>query len=191
MPKMFVFMMVSLDGYMEGPGHDLSWHHVDEEFNIFAAQQMEKADTIVFGRSTYQLMESFWPSKAGLEGDPEVASLMNNTPKVVVSRTLEKVSETDIWKNITLVQENVSEKIQKLKKRGGKDIIVLGSNNLCVTLLKEGLLDEMRLMVNPVVIGSGTPLFQGIKEKVNFQLTSSRNFKNGNILLTYQVANQG
>lgn len=186
MRKMFLFMMISLDGYMEGLDHDLSWHHVDEEFNAFAAKQMQEADTILMGKNTYQLMESFWPSKAGLEDDPEVAGLMNTTPKIVVSHSLEKVNETGHWKNIRLIKDNLSEEVEALKNTEGKDIIVLGSNNLCVTLLQENLLDEIRIMVNPVVIGDGTPLFQGIKEKVTLTLTNLRQFSNGNILLSYQ-----
>jgi len=180
--------MTSLDGYFEGPDHDLSWHHVDEEFNDFAVKQMQEADTILFGRRTYQLMESYWPSKAGLEDDPEVAHLMNEIPKVVVSKSLQSVTETKIWKHVRLINENVEDQIRNLKKAKGGDIILLASSNLCVSLLAWGLLDEVRIMINPVVIGKGTPLFQGIKQKVSFTLTKERRFSNGNILLTYQVA---
>lgn len=187
MRKVFLFMMTSLDGYIEGPDHDLSWHNVDDEFNKFAAEQMGEAGTIIFGRRTYQLMESFWPSKAGLEEDPVVAKYMNEAQKVVFSHTLESVTETEIWKNVRLVRSNVAQEVAKLKEQLGKDIVVLGSNNFCVTLLELGLLDEARIMVNPVVIGRGTPLFVGIKEKVKFELLKTRNFQNGNILLTYDV----
>ncbi len=177
--------MVSLDGYFEAPNHDLSWHVVDEEFNDFASEQMRESDTILFGRRTYQLMESFWPSKEGLEDDPVVANLMNETPKIVVSKSLKNVVETEEWKNVRLINESVEEEIRKLKKEKGGDIMLLGSSNLCVSLLEWGLLDEMRLMINPVVIGKGTPLFHGLKNKVDLQLTKSRNFASGNVLLTY------
>ena len=180
-------MMVSLDGYIEGPDHDLSWHHVDAEFNDFAQTQMKEADTILFGRKTYQLMESFWPTKQGLEDDPEVAQLMNETPKVVVSSSLKSVTETKIWKQVRLINENVRDEIAKLKKEKGRDIILLASSNLCVSLLEWGLLDEVRIMINPVVIGKGTPLFDGIKKKTTFELTSSRKFESGNILLIYRT----
>lgn len=182
---MFLFMMVSLDGYIEGENQDLSWHHVDEEFNDFASSQLQEADTIIMGRKTYQLMESFWPSKQGLEEDPVVAQLMNNTPKLVFSKTLDKVVETKHWKNITLIKNNIVEKIKKIKEKSGKDLIVLGSNNFCVTLLENGLLDELRIMINPVVINKGTPLFIGLNKKINLKLTKTREFKNGNILLYY------
>lgn len=180
-------MMVSLDGFFEGENHDLSWHNVDAEFNTFAAKQLHEVDTILFGRRTYQLMESFWPSGQGLQGDPVVANLMNNTEKIVFSKTLESVHETDVWKHVRLVKENVKEEIERLKNTTGKDIAVLGSSNLCVTLLELGILDEIRLMVNPVVLGKGTPLFHGIQQKYTFSLQESRQFANGNILLTYIV----
>jgi dihydrofolate reductase len=187
MRKIFLFMMVSLDGYFEGPGHDLSWHHVDEEFNDFAQAQMKEADTILFGRRTYQLMESFWPSKEGLEGDPEVAQLMNETQKVIVSKSLESVTETKVWKHVRLINENVEEQIRSLKRKKGGDIILLASSNLCVSLLEWGLLDEVRIMINPIVIGKGTPLFQGIRQKVGLKLIKERQFGNGNVLLTYAI----
>jgi len=180
-------MMVSLDGYFEGPGHDLSWHHVDAEFNDFAQAQMKEADTILFGRRTYQLMESFWPTKAGLEGDPEVAHLMNETSKIVVSSSLKNITETKIWKHVRLINENVKDEIVKLKNEKGGDIILLASSNLCISLLEWGLLDEIRVMINPVIIGKGTPLFDGIKKKITFDLTSSRKFGSGNMLLIYKT----
>jgi dihydrofolate reductase len=190
---MFLFMMTSLDGYMEGENHDLSWHNVDKEFNTFAVEQLREADTIVFGRRTYQLMESFWPSKEGQEDDPVVASLMNEIPKVVFSKSLDNVVETDTWKHVTLFHDNIEEEVRKLKNveglpagRQGKSIVVLGSNNFCVTLLELGLLDELRIMVNPVVLGKGTPLFTGITDRYKFTLTNSQIFGNGNILLTYK-----
>lgn len=185
--KLFLFMMTSLDGYMEGSDHDLSWHNVDSEFNDFAAEQLGSADTILFGRRTYQLMESFWPGPQGLQGDSVVAKYMNMTPKVVFSHSLDKVTETEHWKNVRLVKDNISQEVNNLKQQESKDLVILGSNNFCVTLLEEGLLDEIRIMVNPVAIGQGTPLFAGLKEKVSFQLTNTRTFHNGNVLLTYIV----
>lgn len=179
--------MVTLDGFFEGPKHDLSWHHVDAEFNDFAVAQMMEADTILFGKRTYQLMEEFWPSKAGLEGDPAVADLMNNTPKVVVSSSLKEIKETEHWRNARLIKSNVKKELQKLKEQDGKDIIVLASSNLCLSLLEWGLLDEIRIMENPVAIGEGTTLFKGLKNRVNFKLVQERTFQSGNVLLTYHV----
>lgn len=181
--------MVSLDGFMEGPSHDLSWHNVDKEFNEFAADQMEEPCMLLFGRKTYELMRDFWPAYKPV--DPEnkiVREKMDTMPKIVFSKTLEKVSEDDNWKNVRLMHEVDPGEIKKLKQSGGDDkyIAVFGSNNLCVTLLELGLLDELRIMVNPVVIGKGTLLFKGIKDKLNLKLIKTRVFKNGNILLCYQ-----
>lgn len=185
MRKLFVFMMVSLDGFFEGPAHDLSWHHVDAEFNDFAVAQLHEASTILFGRRTYQLMKSFWPSEQGLQDDPEVAKLMNDMPKIVVSRTLDEVVETDHWKHIRLIKKDVAQKIQKLKADSGENIILLGSNNLLVSLMEQNLIDEFRIMINPVLIGKGTRLFTGFDKKLSLELVKSRTFTNGNILLTY------
>jgi dihydrofolate reductase len=148
---------------------------------------MMEADTILFGKRTYQLMEEFWPSEAGRAGDPEVSDLMNNTSKVVVSTSLKKVTETEYWKNVRLIGSNVKEGLQELKEQPGKDIIVLASSNLCVSLLEWGLLDEIRIMENPVAIGEGTTLFHGLKKKAKFKLMQERTFQSGNALLTYHV----
>src|SRR5579872_1265701 len=99
MRKVFLFMMVSLDGYFEGPNHDLSWHNVDEEFNKFAIAQTKNVGTLLFGRRTYELMRDFWPTEEARKTDPIVANQMNTTPKIVFSRTLKEAEETKYWKN--------------------------------------------------------------------------------------------
>ena len=180
-------MMISLDGYFEGPGHDISWHNVDSEFEEFAIEQTKNVGTLLFGRRTYELMRDFWPTEEARIADPATAELMNNTPKVVFSHSLEKVEETEYWKNIRLVNDNVEEEIKKLKEQPGGDLAVYGSSNFCVSLIEKGLLDEVRLMVNPVCIGEGTSLFEGIKNKLKMKLMSERTFKNGNVLLSYTI----
>lgn len=188
MSTLYLFMMVSLDGFFEGPGHDLSWHHVDDEFNVFAAKQLAENGTILFGRRTYELMEDFWPNYKPEDKENErVRDLMDTLPKIVYSTSLTKVQETKDWKNVTLRHEVDAEEIKRLKADGEKPIAVLGSSNLCVTLLKLGLLDELRIMVNPVVIGKGTRLFEGLDTKLDLTLVNTRTFGNGNELLTYTV----
>ncbi len=180
---MFLFMMVSLDGYFEGIGHDLSWHNADnQEFSDYANHQTENVGTIIFGKRTYDMMADFWPKPIGLKAEPTTAKLMNETPKVVVTHT----TFNPEWHNTTVVSQDVEQEIRKLKSLPGKDVAVYGSSNLCVSLLEMGLLDELRIMVNPVVLGAGTPLFQGIKKRLNFKLLSSRQFESGNMLLTYK-----
>lgn len=178
--------MASLDGYFEGPNHDLSWHNVDSEFNEYAIEQTRNVGILLFGHRTYELMKDYWPTEEAQKDDPIVADLMNTTPKIVVSKTLEKVEETEHWKNIRLIKNNVAEEIKTLKAEPGKNMAVYGSNTLSVNLLEMGLLDEVRIMLNPVAIGSGTPLFKGIRNKISFQHLNAKSFKNGNVLLTYR-----
>ena len=183
MAKLALFMMVSLDGYIEGSNHDLSWHNVDQEFNDFAAKQLDEAGTLVFGGKTYQMMYEFWPSDSGKKDDPVVAEKMNSMPKIVISDVLTEAN----WNNTRLIKDNIDTKLKKLKEESAKDLLVLGSNNLCVSLLKMGLLDELRLMINPVVVGSGTPLFASINNLLKLKLQNERKFNSGNVLLTYSI----
>ncbi|MDE1975539.1 MAG: dihydrofolate reductase [Patescibacteria group bacterium] len=180
MRKIFLFMMVSLDGYFEGENHDLSWHNVDAEFNDFAHKQNNGLDTILFGRRTYELMAGYWPTPEGMRDDTETAKWMDTARKVVASEPF-----TPVWNNTTVVSEDVIGKIAKLKQEAGTDIVLLGSNMLCVSLMEAGLIDEFRLMYNPVAIGKGTPLFAGLSKPFKFDLLHSRAFTSGNTLLTY------
>lgn len=172
--------MVTNDGYFEGPGHDLSWHNVDDEFVDFAVRQLDESDTLVMGRKTYELMSSFWPSAQAKHEDPATADRMNGYRKLVFSRTVREST----WNNTTF-SDNPLQAIAELKKQPGKDIAVLASSNLSLTLLREHLLDELRLMINPIVLGEGTTLFAGIKNPLRLSLKSSRTFTSGNELLVY------
>lgn len=173
-------MMVSLDGYFEGEHHDLSWHNVDDEFNNFVHEQNNHLDTILFGRRTYDLMASYWPTPAGARDDKETGDWMNAARKVVASEPF-----TPTWQNTTVVSEGVLDAVAKLKQEAGTDIALLGSNMLCVSLMEAGLIDEFRCMYNPVAIGKGTPLFAGLSKPCKFELLGSRTFTSGNILVTY------
>lgn len=184
MRKLFSFNMVTLDGFFEGPNHDIGWHHVDDEFNQFAIEQTSNIGTILFGRVTYELMASYWPTSAAIIDDPVIADLMNSLPKIVFSRTLQKAE----WNNTRLVKDHIAEEITKLKGQSGKDLAIFGSANLLSSLIQMDLIDEHRIMVNPVVLGSGTPLFQGIKEKLELKLLRTKAFASGNVLLYYQRA---
>ena len=178
-------MMESLDGYFEGLNHDLSWHNVDAEFNAFAAEQLRNAGVLVFGHRTHDMMYDFWPSDIAKTTDPVVAGMMNNMTKAVFSKTL----QTAEWNN-TEIFRDIDQGVQDLKHSTTKDVLVLGSSNLCVSLLEHGLLDELRIMVNPVAIGAGTPLFQGLVQPLKLDLKATRQFQNGNILLTYATTIQ-
>jgi dihydrofolate reductase len=182
MRKLIMFNLVTIDGYFEGPNHDISWHNVDEEFNDFAHEQLELADLLIFGRITYELMASFWPSEMALKEDPVTAKYMNEINKIVVSKTLDKAD----WQNTTLIKDKIEDKVKELKEQEGKDIYIFGSSNLSVTLANAGLIDEYRIMLNPVFLGNGTSLLKGVN-KVNLKLVNLRQFKNGNVLHYYEV----
>lgn len=181
MRQVFLFMMVTLDGYFEGVDHDISWHNVDGEFNKFANAQLDETDTLVFGHRTYELMAGFWPTRQAMGSAPETAKRMNSLNKIVFSsqRLIPRWEPTVAYTDI--------QKLNEIKQKPGKSIAVLGSSNLCVSLLGAGMLDEIRIMVNPVAIGKGTALFAGIDKFHKFTLVDSRIFANGNVLSTYKV----
>lgn len=183
MRKVILFMLTTLDGFFEGPNQDISWHNVDEEFNEFAIQQLGELDTLFFGRVTYQGMVSWWPTPMALEDDPIVAGIMNSKPKVVFSTTLDAAD----WENTRLVKDHVAEAVTQLKQEPGKDIAIFGSSDLTVSLIELGLVDELRIMVNPVVLGAGKQLLAGIHDAPKLQLIDSRLFRSGNVLLRYQI----
>ncbi len=182
MRKVIFFMLISLDGYFEGPGRDINWHNVDDEFNEFAVQQTGEFGALLFGRVTYELMAGYWPSEAAKRDDPIIAGLMNSLPKIVFSKTLDRAK----WENTKLIKENFVDEILKLKQQPGKDIAIFGSSDLAVTFIEHGLIDEFRIMVNPIVLGEGKPLLKGIKGKLDLKLIKTKMFKSGNILLYYE-----
>ena len=183
MRKLIVFNLVTLDGFFEGPGQSIDWHNVDEEFNEFAVEQLATFDVIVFGRVTYQGMASYWPTPLAIADDPVVAKRMNSISKIVISRTLDKAE----WNNTRLIKDNVAGEIARLKQQPGKDLAIFGSANLSASLMQLGLIDEIRVIVNPLVLGQGTPLFQNVTDRIKLKLIKNRTFNNGNVLLCYQV----
>ena len=139
-------------------------------------------DVLLFGRVTYQMMASYWPTPAVIANDPIVAGQMNRVSKIVFSRTLEKAE----WNNTRLVKDHIAQEILNLKQQPGKDLALFGSANLMSTLMQLDLIDEHRIMVNPVILGSGNPLFKWTRDKLNLKLIKSRTFGNGNVLLCYE-----
>jgi dihydrofolate reductase len=182
MRKVIFFNLTSLDGYFEGPDRDINWHNVDDEFNEFAIQQTGEFGALLFGRVTYELMASYWPTEAAQLDDPIIAGLMNSLPKIVFSNTLEKVE----WDNTKSVKDNFVEEVLKLKQQPGKDIAIFGSSDLAVTFIEHNLIDEFRIMVNPILLGEGKPILQGIKTRLSLKFLKTRTFKSGNVLLYYE-----
>jgi dihydrofolate reductase len=145
MRKLLFFMAISLDGYFEGPGQDITWHRVDDEFNDFAIEQINSVDTLLFGRVTYELMASYWPTPDALADDSIVAGLMNSYPKIVFSTSLQDVT----WQNTRLVKANAAQEVTRLKQQPGKDLIIFVSSDLAVSPILHGLIDEFHILVNP------------------------------------------
>jgi dihydrofolate reductase len=184
MSRIIFFMPTSLDGFFEGPDGGISWHHVDEEFNEFAIEQLNSIDTPLFGRVTYEGMASYWPTPTTVANDPVVAEKMNSLPKIVFSKTL----STPKWQNTRLIKENFVEEITRLKQQAGKDVIIFGSSDMAVTFIEHDLIDEFRIMVNPVALGGGTSLFKGLQNKLELKLLRTKTFTSGNVLLHYEPA---
>ena len=182
MRTLFLLMNISLDGYFEGPGNDLSGFTMENE--AFSRDGNHEMDTLLLGRKTYDMMASFWPTPQAAEMMPEVAKYMNETRKVVASHR----DFAPDWQNTRGISGDVMEQVRQLKAEPGKAIGIFGSNTLCVSLIQAGLLDEMQILVNPVLLGAGTPLFEGLGEKIPFTLTNTHPFQTGSVLLTYKPA---
>jgi dihydrofolate reductase len=185
MRKLAVFNNVTLDGYFTGVNGDFSWAHSgseDADFNAFIADNASGGGQLLLGRITYELMAGYWPTPDAIKNDPIVAEGMNNMPKVVFSRTLGKVS----WSNTKLVKGDIASEIRKMKQRPGKDMAILGSGSIVSQLAPEGLIDEYQIVLNPVVLGRGRTMFDGLKEKLDLKLTETRTFGNGKVFLRYE-----
>src|SRR5262245_34451729 len=181
MRKLSVFNLVTLDGYISGPGGDISWHRVDKEFQKYAEKNSNSGNTLLFGRVTYEMMAGYWPSPDALKDDPIIARGMNRSPKIVFSRTLKKAT----WANTRLVKDDLLGEVRKLKKQSGKDLTILGSGSIVAQLAQAGLIDEYQLLLNPVILGKGKTMFEGVEGEPTLKLTSTRIFGNGNVLLCY------
>ena len=179
MRKIFLFMNVSVDGYFEGPGHDISAFNAGTEaFD----DNNTPVDTLLFGRRTYEHMKAFWPTPQASEMMPELAKFMNDTQKVVASHSGFEPG----WKNVQVISGDVVEQVRKLKAQPGETIGIFGSNTLVVSLMEAGLIDEFQIVVNTVALGEGTSLFKGLSKKVPLVLVDTRKFKTGAMMLTYK-----
>jgi len=187
MRKLVVFNHVSLDGYFVDVNDSMSWAKTgtkDAEWNAFVAENAKGDSPLLFGRVTYELMASFWPTPMADQHDPVVAERMNKLPKVVFSRTLNKAS----WNYTKLVKGDLVAEIRKMKREPGEDMVILGSGSIVSQLAQERLIDAYQVVVNPIVLSKGRTMFDGVKEKLNLKLTKTRAFGNGNVLLCYEPA---
>lgn len=181
MGKLRSFNFITLDGYYKGLGDDISWNTHRQEENEFAAQSMKPGGILLFGRVTYQMMAGFWTSPAAIQSAPAVANGMNEAEKIVFSKTLNKAD----WQNTRLMKSDLITEIQRLKEESPKDMTILGSGSLVSQLSEAGLMDEYGIMIDPVAIGQGSSLFNGLTHKLQLTLTNTRTFKSGVVLLNY------
>ncbi len=188
MQKLSVFNNVSLDGYFTDASGDMNFAQnpqPDPEWDAFVAGNARGGGgTFLFGRLTYEMMASYWPTPAAAAAMPVVAKTMNETPKVVFSRTLDRAD----WNKTKLFKSNLAEEVRKLKEGPGQGILIFGSGTIVSQLAREGLIDEYQIILTPVALGKGRTMFEGLEGKLPLQLISSRNFRNGNIFLCYQPA---
>ncbi len=186
MRKLIYSMLVSLDGFIEGPNHNLNWHVIDEEFHQYVNDQQAEVGAWLYGRGMYEAMSAYWPTADADTSQPgyvlEFARIWRDMPKIVFSKTLERVE----W-NSRLVREDAAGEVRKLKAQPGKDLTV-GGAHLAASLIKLDLIDEYQLFVQPVILGSGTPFFPPLENKINLKLLETYQFGTGVILLRYQRA---
>jgi dihydrofolate reductase len=187
MRKLAVFNNVSVDGYFKDAHNDMGFARPgmqDPEWREFASRNASGSGELVFGRITYEMMASFWVTPQAARDLPAVAKGMNEMPKVVFSRTLDKAP----WNNTRLVKSDPAAEIRRMKSEPGPDMVILGSGTIVAQLAQAGLIDEFQAVVNPVILGSGTTIFEGIRDRLHLRLVKSRAFRNGNVVLYYEPA---
>jgi len=187
MRKLIAFNHVTLDGYFVGASGDFSWARAgneDPEFSAFVAENASGEGQLLFGRVTYELMASYWPTPMADQHHPSVAAGMNRMAKVVFSRTLDKAS----WNNTKLVKSELVPEVRKMKEEPGPGMVIMGSGSIVAQLALEHVIDEYQMIVDPVALGKGRSMFEGIRETLTLKLAKTRTFKNGKVFLCYEPA---
>ncbi|GAA2064577.1 dihydrofolate reductase family protein [Streptomyces albiaxialis] len=190
--KVFAFLFTSLDGYHEGPGGSLGWGVYDEEFFEWNLRQSREVGALLLGRRTYEHFAEVWDGGEAAERLPEVAAFMNAVPKTVVTSGGHPLTP---WEGSRSVDgSDLPAEIARLRREStagapgsGGDVAVFGSSDLTVSLLEQGLVDELRILVHPVLLGGGRSLFAGLKERVELTPGAVTTFRSGNVLLRYRV----
>lgn len=185
MRNLIFFMHTSLDGFVAGPNGEMDWIRFDDELFDFVATMTDKADTALYGRVTYEMMQGYWPTAGdkpnATKHDKEHAAWYKQVSKIVVSRTL----SGEGLENTTVISDQLASKINAIKNKEGKDILIFGSPRASHSLLGLGLIDAFWIFVNPVLLGQGMPLFQNVTDKINLTLVESKLFSCGVIALHY------
>ncbi len=185
MRKLVLFMHLSLDGFAADPNRGLDFLSYDKELEQYADELVKTVGSPVYGRITYQLMESYWPTVLkkpnANKHTLEHAQWVENVPKIVFSKTLTEVT----WNNTQLIKDNIAEEVKKLKQQPGKDLVIFGSPGLATTLMNLGLIDEYKLTVHPIILGSGISVFTNNTTKSTLKLVDSKTLKSGVVTLHY------
>ncbi len=185
MRKLSSFLMITLDGYYADAQGDMGWaHKSDPEWTAFGVENAKGGGVLLFGRVTYDLMNAYWPTPLARENNPAVAERMNSAPKIVFSKTMTRAT----WANTQLVGSDIAGAVRKMKDEPGPDMAILGSGIIITQLAEERLIDAFQFVVNPLALGQGKRLFDGIRERLALKLTGTRSFANGNVLLNYEAA---
>jgi len=186
MRNLIFFMHTSLDGFVAGLNGEMNWINVDNEMFDFVATMTDKANTALYGRVTYEMMQSYWPTAGehpnASKHDREHSAWYNKVSKIVLSKT---ISEKGL-DNTTVISDQLADNINKIKKQGGKNILIFGSPRASQSLLNQGLIDEFWLFVNPIILGHGMPLFKDITGTTKLKLVESKTFSCGVIALHYE-----
>lgn len=177
------FTFLSLDGYYKGLNEDISWHRHGEEEGQFSVDSLQSENILLFGRKTFEMMASFWPTEMAAQQFPDVAKGMNKAKKLVVSNTIQKVN----WSNTGIISGDFVAQLKQLKQNTSNNITILGSGQLLTALAAENLVDEYSIMIDPVAIGAGSSLFKGLAAPLQLQLTGTRMFKSGVVLHNYKA----
>lgn len=190
MRKLILFIHTSLDGYAASDEGTLDWVHVDKEIFDYAGNRTDQADTALYGRITYQMMDSYWPTAAdqpnASKHDVQHSKWYNNVAKVVLSRTMKQANKA----KLKIISDDLPGEINKLKQAKGKEIIMFGSPTAAHSLMADNLIDDYWLFVNPILLGKGIPLFRHLKSRIHLKLLESHSFSSGVVCLHYEsIAN--
>jgi dihydrofolate reductase len=185
MRKLNSFTFITLNGFYKGANEDIGWHKQfqGEEENKYSSDSMKSDNVLLFGRTTYEMMASWWTSEEAKKQMPELVEGINKADKIVFSKTLQHAG----WENTKVISGDLIAEVNKLKQESQKDLTILGSGSVLAQLAEFGLVNEFKIMIDPIVIPSGTTLFNTIKEPLRLKFISGKSFKSGSVLVRYHA----
>jgi len=181
MKRIIVCNWISLDGFFSGPNDETDWFYWNDEVEDYQLHAQKRFDTMLFGRRTYDIMANYWPTPLSTNEHPAITRFMNNTKKIVFSKSLKQPA----WNNCTLLPEINKKGIENIKEASIGDILILGSGSIASQLINLDMVDELRLFLNPVILGKGNPMFQHVHGRVSLRHEISKTFSNGLTLDIY------